>query len=253
MLISAVIITQNEERNIRRCLTSLQDVVDDIVVIDSLSTDATEEICKEFNVKFVKQKWLGYSGQKNLGSDMAAHDWILSIDADEEVSDELKKTLLDLKKQDIPNDKVFKVNILPNYCGHWIRHCGWYPAPKVRLWNRQTGEWKGDIHEKVTFNKNVDYQLLKGDLNHYSYYSISDHIKKADRYSSLSAEEAFKQGKRCKSLWKLRFKVTWTFFHTYILEFGFLDGYYGYVVCKISAYATFFKYCKLHEMTKNIL
>lgn len=251
MHITAVIITHNEERNILRCLNSVQDVVDEIVVVDSGSTDHTENICNDFGVKFVHQDWLGYSEQKNFANSLASNDWILSIDADEELSDELKHSILKYKSKHIPHDMVFSMNRLTNYCGHWIRHCGWYPDRKIRLWNRNIGKWNGIIHETIEFTQPVEEKCLKGDLNHYSYYSIEDHIRQADKFTTLTAEEAYKKGKRCNSIWKLRVKTFWKFFHDYVFELGFLDGYYGYVVCKISAFATFMKYSKLHEKSKK--
>ncbi len=251
MLLTAVIITKNEERNIRRCLESVKDVADEIVVVDSLSTDATEEICHEYKVKFVKQEWLGYSGQKNFANNIASNDWIFSIDADEALSDELKKSLLEIKNKDFSDATVFSMNRLTNYCGHWIRHCGWYPDSKIRIWNRKIGKWKGDIHETIEYETSVDIQHLKGDLEHYSYYSLEEHIRQADKFTTLTALDAFKSGKRCDGIWKLRVKTTWKFMHDYLFQLGFLDGYYGYIVCKISAFATFMKYSKLHEMTKK--
>lgn len=247
--ISATIITHNEELNIRRCLESIKDVVDEVIVVDDFSTDDTELICKEFGVRFVKQKWLGFTEQKNLSISLATNDWILSIDADEQLSDELKSSILKLKTEETPINKVFSVKILPNYCGHWIRHCGWYPCPKRRLWNRKAGVWFGLIHEYVKFNQEIDNQMLEGDLNHYSYHSISQHVMKADRYSSLSAQKAFEAGKRCRSGFRIYFKTCWTFFSDYFLKAGFLDGYYGFVVCKMNAYGTFLKYSKLRELT----
>ena len=139
MKLTTVIITLNEEGNIGRCLASVKDFSDEIVVIDSLSTDKTEEICSKFGVRFVKQKWMGYSAQKNLGNSLASNDWIFSIDADEEVSKELKNSILELKNKEISDDNVFIVNRLTNYCGKWIRHCGWYPDSRIRLWNRKKG------------------------------------------------------------------------------------------------------------------
>ena len=151
MLLTAVIITKNEEFNISRCLQSLKDVADEIVVVDSFSTDSTEEICKSFNVRFVQQEWLGYSEQKNFANSLASNDWIFSIDADEVLSDELKKSILELKNKNISDDNVFSMNRLTNYCGHWIRHCGWYPDRKIRIWNRKVGKWQGEIHETIEF------------------------------------------------------------------------------------------------------
>lgn len=251
MQISAVIITHNEERNIRRCLDSLQGIADETVVVDSGSTDGTEKICAEYGVKFVHQDWLGYSGQKNFANSLASNDWILSIDADEQLSEALKNSILELKSQQIPDNKAFSLSRLTNYCGHWIHHCGWYPDRKIRLWNRKAGKWQGEIHETIEFTEDVDIQQLKGDLNHYSYYSIEDHIHQADKFTTLTAAEAFKKGKRCNSIWKLRVKAAWKFIHDYFFALGLLDGYYGYVVCKISAFATFMKYSKLHELSKK--
>ena len=251
MHISVVIITHNEERNILRCLNSVQDVADEIVVVESGSTDNTEKICKEFGVKFVHQDWLGYAGQKNYANSLASNDWILSIDADEELSDELKHSILKYKNQHIPHIMVFSMNRLTNYCGHWIHHCGWYPDRKIRLWNRRVGQWQGEIHETIEFSEETKEKVLQGDLNHYSYYSIEDHIRQADKFTTITAMEAFKKGKRCNSIWKLRIKTGWKFIHDYFFALGFLDGYYGYIVCKISAFATFMKYSKLHELTKG--
>ena len=155
MLLTAVIITKNEERNILRCLNSLLDVADEIVVVDSGSTDRTEEICNSFNVKFVQQEWLGYSEQKNFANNLASNDWILSIDADEELSEKLKNSISELKNQRLSDDEVFSMNRLTNYCGHWIRHCGWYPDRKIRIWNRTVGKWQGEIHETIEFSAEI--------------------------------------------------------------------------------------------------
>ena len=146
--ISATIITLNEEDKIRPCIESLKDVADEIVVVDSLSTDATKSICEELGVKFIEQKWLGYSEQKNLANSLATNDWILSIDADEIISDELRMSILKIKETDTPNNTVFSFNRLNNYCGKWIHHCGLYPDRKIRIWNRNIGKWEGYIHEE---------------------------------------------------------------------------------------------------------
>lgn len=249
--ITATIITHNEERNIRRCLESIKDVVDEIIVVDDFSTDDTENICKEFDVRFVKQKWLGFTEQKNLAISLSSNDWILSIDADEALSEKLKSSILKLKKEETPINYAFSVKILTNYCGHWIHHCGWYPCPKRRLWNRKAGVWFGLIHEYVKFNQSIENVMLDGDLDHYSYYSISQHMMKTDKYSSLSAQKAFEAGKRCRSGFKIHFKTGWTFFNDFFMKLGFLDGYYGYVVCKMNAYGTFLKYSKLRELSEK--
>ena len=247
MKITTVIITLNEEQNIGRCLESVRDFSDEIVVIDSLSTDKTEEICNGYGARFVKQKWLGYSGQKNLGNEMATNDWIFSIDADEAVSDELKKSILELKSKDVSDDKVFIVKRLTNYCGKWIRHCGWYPDSRIRLWNRQVGHWVGDIHEVIEFQGDTEKITLKGDLHHYSYKNIEDHIRIANKYTSLIAQEKFKKGKR-SSFVKMYLSPPFAFVRDFIFKGGFLEGKRGFAICRINAFSTYLKYLKLWEL-----
>ena len=252
MQISAVIITKNEERNIRRCLESVQSVVDEIVVVDSLSTDKTEEICNEFNVKFVKQQWLGYSEQKNLANNLATNDWILSIDADEELSEELKKSILELKDKDIPDDNVFSMNRLTNYCGHWIRHCGWYPDRKIRIWNRTIGKWQGEIHEIIDFTKDIKETVLKGDLLHYSFATVQSFEHQQFKFAKMRGEHYFQKGKKHASFF-MAVSPTYCFIQHYIFHLGFLDGKDGYHICRIAAKATKFKYQTLKELINNNL
>ncbi|MBR5027721.1 MAG: glycosyltransferase family 2 protein [Bacteroidales bacterium] len=251
MKISAVIITKNEERNIVRCLESLQGVADEIVVVDSGSTDCTEELCRGFELRFENHEWEGYSEQKNYANSLAWNDWILSIDADEALSEELRQSLLKLKQTQVPDNQVFAVNRLTNYCGHWIHHCGWYPDRKIRLFNRTKKQWTGTIHEILTDTAEpTETQLLAGDLHHYSYHTVEDHIRQADKFTTLTAQEAYEKGKKA-SVVAIVFRPRWKFFRDYIFKGGFLDGYAGYQVCKISAFATFLKYSKLRMLHKN--
>lgn len=250
MKISAVIITKNEERNIGRCLESLQGVADEIVIVDSGSTDKTQEICARYVVRFVSQEWLGYGMQKNFANSLAENDMILSLDADEALSERLRESILEIKSRDEEKKTVYKVNRLTNYCGKWIRHCGWYPDAKVRLFNRKFAEWKGEIHETLVYPEDTNAARLKGDLYHYSYYSIEEHIKQADKFTTLTAAAAFERGKKFYFI-ALLINPEWKFFKDFILKGGFLDGYYGYIVCKISAFATFLKYTKLKELHKQ--
>lgn len=245
-LLSVVIITHNEEHNIRRCLESVRSVADEIVVVDSNSTDATAEICREFGARVIDQPWLGYAAQKNFANQQAQHDWILSMDADEELDYELQHAILSQKSLGFSG--AYILNRLTIYCGHPIRHSGWYPDPKIRLWNRKQGAWQGYIHETVEFTENVAVLSLPGHLNHYSYHSITEHIKQADKFTTMTAEEAFKNGTKRKSRCAIRCKTAWKFFRDYVLRLGFLDGYYGFVVCRISAFATFLKYIKINEL-----
>ncbi len=247
--ISAVIITLNEERNIERCILSLQDIADEIIVIDSFSNDKTHEICKNYDVKFFQTKWLGYSGTKNYGNNIASYDYILSVDADEAISEDLKKEILLIKKSDKIEDAYF-MNRLTNYCGSWIHHCGWYPDKKLRLWNKQKGKWEGNIHEEVKMQADAGIYDLKSDLLHYSYYSIQQHIKQANKFTDLTAAEAFKNAKK-SSLFKIIFNPIVKFIKDYFIKLGFLDGYHGFLICGISSCATFMKYIKLRELYTN--
>ncbi|MFA4851197.1 MAG: glycosyltransferase family 2 protein [Bacteroidales bacterium] len=246
---SVVIITFNEERNIARCLKSLGEVADEIIVVDSFSTDKTAEICQKFPVKFILKEWMGYSPAKNFANSMANNDYILSIDADEALSDELRKAILELKKSDNLFD-AYRFNRLANYCGKWIHHCSWYPNTKLRLWNRHKGEWEGEIHEEVKMKSSAKVGFIKGDLLHYSYYSIEQHINQVNVFTDLTAKAAFKKGKKAGCL-KILFSPFIKFTRDYFFRLGFLDGYAGFVICRISAHATFLKYAKLRQLNNN--
>ena len=252
MQISAVIISHNEERNIRRCLESVQDVADEIVVVDSLSDDKTEEICNEFNVKFVKQQWLGYSEQKNFANNLATNDWVLSIDADEELSEELKNSILELKNKNISDDNVFSMNRLTNYCGHWIRHCGWYPDRKIRIWNRNVGKWEGEIHETLAFSEEVEEKVLKGDLLHYSFAAPEDYENQQFKFAKMRGQHYFMKGKKHASFYMVVSPI-FSFIQHYFFQLGFLDGKDGFHICRITAKATKLKYRTLKELTNNKL
>ncbi len=246
--LSAIIITLNEERNIERCLKSLQAVADEIIIVDSNSTDNTINICNKYKTKVIQQKWLGYSEQKNLGNNIAENDIILSVDADEALSEVLTQSILQLKKDGFSG--AYKFNRLNNYCGKWIKHSSWYPDTKLRIWNKNDGKWQGDIHENVILNKNISVSHLKGDLLHYSFYSIEEHVNVINKFSSFKAEALYKKGKK-PNIIQILFKPLIKFFITYFLKRGFMDGYYGYVISKNSAFSDHLKYVKLRELNKN--
>ena len=226
MHISVVIITHNEERNILRCLNSVQDVADEIIVVDSGSTDNTEKICTDFGVKFVHQDWLGYSEQKNFANSLASNDWILSIDADEELSDELKHSILRYKNKHISPDLVFSMNRLTNYCGHWIRHCGWYPDRKIRIWNRKVGKWQGEIHETIEFSTEIKEKVLKGDLLHYSFDSSYEYEIQQFKFAKMRGEHYFQKGKKHASFYMI-VSPFFSFIQHYFFQLGFLDGIFA--------------------------
>jgi len=234
--ISVVIITFNEEDKIERCLNSVADLADEIVVLDSFSTDKTKEICKKYNVKFYEHAFDGYIEQKNRALKYAANDWILSLDADEALSKELSEEIKRVKEN--PDADGYFVNRLNNYCGKWIKHSGWYPDRKLRLWKKDKGKWGGiNPHDKLILEQGSIVKKLKRDLLHYSYDSIEQHINQINNFSSIGAKEAFKKGKK-SNLFIILTRSFWKFFRNYFLKLGFLDGYYGFVVCSLSGWET---------------
>lgn len=250
MTITAVIITHNEERNIARCLLSLQDVADEVVVVDSGSTDNTESICRNARVVFEHHDWEGFAKQKNYANSLATKEWILSIDADEALSDELRESIMALKSSVSDTNVAYSFNRITNYCGHWIRHCGWYPDRCCRLWSKDIAHWDGIVHEELRFDQPVTFKPLAGHLLHYSYYSVADHASRLAKYASLGAEQYYADGKRC-TLASIILRPAWTFFRNYILKGGILDGWAGFVVCRMSAMYTLTKYATLYKMSKE--
>lgn len=245
--LSATIITLNEEDKIRPCLESLKKVADEIVVVDSLSTDSTKKICEEFGVKFVEQKWLGYSEQKNLANKLASNDWILSIDADEVLSEKLINSILKIKENDTPDNHIFSFNRLNNYCGKWIHHSGFYPDKKIRIWNRNIGKWEGIVHEIIKFTENIKEIHLKGDLLHYSYNKPEDFEKQVFKFAELRAQHYFDKGKKNAALLKIVSPI-YFFIQHYFFRLGFLDGKEGFTMCLVAAKATKHKYKTLKRL-----
>ena len=164
---------KNEERNIERCLKSIMPVADEIIVVDSLSTDKTEEICKNFNVKFISQKWLGYSNQKNFANSLTTNNYILSIDADECLSEELIQSIQNEKNNNF-TAQAYDFNRVTFFCGNPVKHCGWNNDYRVRLWKKDTAQWVGDIHELLKFSNETPVKRLSGDMLHYSLSAKTD-------------------------------------------------------------------------------
>ncbi|MFW5821523.1 MAG: glycosyltransferase [Bacteroidota bacterium] len=247
--LSVVIITYNEEKNIGRCLESIKDIADDIVVVDSYSTDRTEEIVRSYNARFIQHPFDGHIQQKNWAITQAKYPHILSLDADEEPSDELKESILEIKNNWQYDGYFF--NRLTNYCGKWIRHTSWYPARKLRLWDSRKGKWGGiNPHDKFLLEKGSSRKFLKGDLYHYSYYSINEHIQQINKFSSIVANAYFAE-KRKASYFNIFFHPIWRLFRDYIIKLGFLDGFYGLVISVNSAHETFLKYSKLRNLYRE--
>jgi glycosyltransferase involved in cell wall biosynthesis len=248
--ISAVIIAFNEEKNIERCLRSLQGVVDEIVVLDSFSKDRTEEICKKYNVSFYQHAFDGHIQQKNRAITYAKYPHVLSLDADEALDETLRQSILQIK--DKFDKEGYYMNRLTNYCDHWVKHCGWYPDRKMRLWDSRKGEWRGinphDKYELFAGDKNSGF--LKGDILHYSYYSVEDHYKQVEYFTNIASKAYFENGKKAPTF-KLIVNPIAKFIDHYLLKLGFLDGKAGYLISRISAYATYLKYKKLRALYSN--
>ena len=249
--ISAVIITYNEEQNIRKCIDSLVRIADEIIVLDSYSHDKTVEIAESLGAKIFYKHFAGFGDQKAYAIEQATNEWILSIDADEALTPELESSILDVKRG--PKFDGYYVNILTSYCGKWIRHCGWYPQPKLRLLKKTRGSInRNKVHEGFSMNDpKTPTSCLRGDLLHYSYNSISDHSRKIQFYTELSANYAVERGVTI-SLLKIIMGPRWTFFYHYVIRQGFLDGYWGYVLCKNIAYESFIKYTKIRLYTRQV-
>ena len=248
--ISAVIITLNEEKNIGRCLDAIKEVADEVIVIDSFSTDRTKAICAEYGVNFIEHNWEGHSSSKNFGNKLAKNDWILSVDADEVISEQLKMAISDINPE---NPAIaYKMNRLSCYCGKWIKHGGWYPDTKLRLWNRNFGKWEGDIHEQVVVQPGLPISFLNGDILHYTYNSFKEHVEISYKYSELAAKSLLSKGKKVG--WhKLIISPVLRFIKSYFLKKGILDGKIGLMIAITAAYSTFLKYflTKYYQKSNN--
>lgn len=246
--LSVVIITFNEERNIEKCLEAVSVVADEIVVVDSFSTDNTKAICKKFNIHYYEHEFDNYVAQKNLAVSYAHFDYVLNVDADEVLSPELQNSI-NKTKENFSADAYY-INRLTNYCGKFMYHGSWYPDKKIRLWNKNKGHFEGMlIHEKVIMNAGSIVSQLEGNLLHFSYHNIGQHISQINKFTDLTAKAAYNKGKTSNHF-KIHCNPKWKFFRDFILHGGFLDGYYGWVIAKNSAYATFLKYSKLKELHK---
>lgn len=246
--ISAVIITRNEERNIGRCLDSLKGMVDEILIVDSFSTDRTREIAENEGAKFIEKEWLGYSATKNWANDQAAHPYVLSLDADEALSPELQTSLKRIKEN---LSGAYSFNRLTNYCGTWIKHSGWYPDAKIRLFPKEKARWVGEfVHETLQIDPGQGKTHLSGDLFHYSYYEIREHIARANKYSDLAAQQIVNKGKS-NLLIKCLVNPYFRFWKHYILKGGILDGFYGLVISMVASFEVFLKYSKAYSISRK--
>ncbi|HMS39267.1 MAG TPA: glycosyltransferase family 2 protein [Pyrinomonadaceae bacterium] len=245
MQISATIITFNEEEKIADAIKSVA-FADEILVVDSESTDKTREIAESLGAKIIIQKWLGFGKQKQFAVEAATHDWILSLDADERISDELKQEIINLS----PKADAFKIPRLTFYLNRPVKHGGWYPDWQIRFFNRNKASWKDVlIHESVEVAGKTD--KLKGDILHYSVEDMGHHHRMiGERYAPLAARQMFERGRRTTKL-KIYTAGFIAFLQTYILKAGFLDGFAGFCIACFAAHHAFLKHLLLWEMQKK--
>jgi glycosyltransferase involved in cell wall biosynthesis len=247
MKITATIITLNEERHIARAIESLR-CCDEILVLDSGSSDRTTELAEKLGARLIESPWRGYAGQKNWAAERAAYDWILSLDADEALSEALEGEIWNLKKNG-PKYDAYTMPRLAQYLGRWILHSGWYPDRKVRLYNREKAKWVGDfVHESVQVRGRVGH--LESNLLHFTCESLSEHLKTMDRYTTLAAEELV--SRKTPIGWsRLIVDPMWTFLKTYFVALGFLDGVEGLTIAYMAALYAFLKYAKARNMSSG--
>ena len=249
MKISGCLITLNEERNLARCLKSLAPLVDEIVLVDSGSTDRTLEIAGEFGARIVRQAWLGYVAQKNIALDHASHPWVLSLDADEEISPELAAAIEQLKSSPALESNGYRVSRLVFYRGRWIRHGDWYPDRLVRLFRRDEARFAGGrVHEKLEIAGN--HPLLPGHLHHFTYATAADRAARSARYAELWARSAREARARAYP-WTGPLHAAARFLKGYFLKRGFLDGAVGWDVALGNAREVALKYRLLRSLNKT--
>ncbi|MFC2156733.1 glycosyltransferase family 2 protein [Acidobacteriota bacterium] len=250
MNISAVLIVRNEEKKLDAALKSLQDVVDEIIVVDSCSTDDTVKIAKRYTNHVFEKTWTNYAEQKNYANQKASHEWILSLDADERLSDELAAEIKTLKSSVAePVEAGFSMPRQVFYLGRWIRHSAWYPDRKVRLFRKDQAAWEGEyIHESLVIKGDV--RRLNGVLHHFTYNNIRDHLDRINQFSDLAAQKLYAANKKSRG-YHLILLPFLGFIKSFFLKAGILDGFAGLVISILHGYSVFIRYAKLKEIWKK--
>lgn len=245
--LSACLITLNEEHNLPRALASLGGIADEVVVVDSGSTDGTAEIARQHGAIFLERAWTNYSEQKNFAAERATNEWILSLDADEELSSGLRSSLLEWKKRE-PEFRVYEMARRTWYLGAWIKHSGWYPDFQRRLYRRDAAQFSGIIHEALRFEGRPG--RLPGDLLHYTVRTFAEHEANVERYTTLAAQQMFEAGKRewRGAMW---FATPWSWLQNYVLRGGMLDGHRGALIARMAARSVRLKYAKLGRLIER--
>ena len=245
--LSVCFITRNEEKRLGRALDSLSEVADEIVVVDCGSCDGTEAVARHHRARFFFREWTNYAEQKNYAAECAANEWVFSMDADEELSAELRSSLLSWKKSE-PRFSVYEMARRTWYLGAWIRHSGWYPDYQRRLFERDRANFVGIVHESLRFKGTAG--RLQGDLLHYTIEEFAEHEEKVARYTTLAAEEMYAAGKRewRAAMW---LATPWSWLQNFLLRGGFMDGWRGARIAKMAAKAVWLKYRKLGELVER--
>lgn len=248
MEISAVIITFNEEKRLEPALRSLAGIVSEIIVVDSQSTDDTVKIAKKNGARVFERPWTNFADQKNYGIRQASFPWILSLDADERLSPGLREEILSLKAVE-PGCAGYSVCRRVFYLGRWIRHSGWYPDRRVRLFRRDRARWEGEfVHESLAVDGKIE--KLAGAVHHFTYNGIADHVARINRFSDLGAQKLYAKRKKCR-LYHLFCLPLGRFLKSYVVKLGVLDGFPGIVISVLNGYSIFIRYAKLREIWKK--
>lgn len=246
--LSGVIITFNEEKHIQACIESMATVVDELLVVDSFSTDRTVEICEQLGARVIQHPFEGHIQQKNFAMEQAKYDYILSLDADERVSEVMMASIKEAKKD--WQGAGYQFNRLNNYCGAWLKRC-WYPDAKIRLWDRRKGAWGGtNPHDAVQITDGA-INKVKGDLIHYAYGKLEEHFLQVTKFATISAHAKFKQGKRANFIVHILLNPFFKFIKRYFFKLGFLDGYYGFIFSIVDSYYGLMKYLVIWELQRH--
>ncbi|HXB28557.1 MAG TPA: glycosyltransferase family 2 protein [Puia sp.] len=247
--LSVVIITYNEEKNIGRCIDSIKTLADEILILDSNSDDETVSIAESRGAIVKQESFKGFIQMKNRAIQLAGNDYILSLDADEALDPVLAESIRKVKENF--SSGAYRMNRCTNYCGQFIRHGTWYPDRKIRLFDRRIAQWGGiNPHDKIVLKENITVEQLRGDILHFSYYTIAEHVAQNNKFSTIAAESLFANGKRT-SLFNIIINPLWAFIHSYFIKAGLLDGLYGFVISIQISHMTFLKHIKLYLLWKS--
>jgi len=247
--LSVVIITYNEEKNIARCIDSVKTLADEILILDSNSNDNTVAIAESRGAIVKQESFKGFIQMKNRAVQLADNDYILSLDADEALDPVLADSIRKVKENF--TFQAYRMNRCTNYCGQFIRHGTWYPDKKIRLFDRRIAQWGGiNPHDKIDLKENITAEQLRGDILHYSYYSIAEHVAQNNKFSTIAAESLFTNGKRTRLL-NIIINPLWAFIQSYFIKAGILDGLFGFVIAIQISHMTFLKHIKLYLLWKS--